>query len=52
MSLMSNGNFKKILAAAMFCAAVGIFSAPGRAQGRLAPPEGVKCDPKHLTSFT
>ena len=49
---MSSGSFKKFSAAVMFCAAVIIFSSPARAQGRLAPPESVKCDPNHLTSFT
>ncbi|HWS99186.1 MAG TPA: hypothetical protein VN256_02865 [Pyrinomonadaceae bacterium] len=49
---MSDGNFKKILAAVMFCAAAVFFSSEARAQGRLMPPESVKCDPNHLTSFT
>jgi len=49
---MSTGSFRKFAAAALFCAAAVIFSSPARAQGRLAPPESVKCDPNHLTSFT
>ena len=49
---MGKGSFMKFAAAVIFCAAVATFSSPARAQGRLAPPEGVKCDPNHLTSFT
>lgn len=52
MSLMSRGSFAKFSAAALFCAAALAFSSTARAQGRLAPPESVKCDRNHLTSFT
>jgi hypothetical protein len=48
---MSKGNFKKISAAVILCAAALFVSSPARAQ-RLMPPESVKCDPNHLTSFT
>ena len=48
---MSKGSFKKLAAATMFCAAVLVVSSQARAQ-RLMPPESVKCDPNHLTSFT
>jgi hypothetical protein len=48
---MSTGSLKKISAAVVFCAAVVLFSSQARAQ-RLMPPEGVRCDPNHLTSFT
>lgn len=49
---MSAGSFRKFAAAVMFCAAAVIFIPTARAQGRLMPPESVKCDPNHLTSFT
>ena len=52
MSVMGKGRFKKFSAAVMFCAAAVVFSSQARAQGRLMPPESVKCDPNHLTSFT
>lgn len=52
MSSMSKGSLRKFSAAVMFCAAVLAVSSAARAQGRLAPPESVKCDPNHLTSFT
>lgn len=48
---MTKGSFKKFSAVVMCCAAVIIFSSVARAQ-RLMPPESVKCDPNHLTSFT
>jgi hypothetical protein len=49
---MSKGSFRKFSAAVMLCAAVLAVSSAARAQGRLMPPESVKCDPNHLTSFT
>jgi len=49
---MSKGSFKKFSAAVLFCAAALAVSSTARAQGRLMPPESVKCDPNHLTSFT
>ena len=49
---MSKGSFKKFSAAMMFCAAAIVFSSTARAQQRLMPPESVKCDANHLTSFT
>jgi hypothetical protein len=48
---MSKGSLKKFSAAVMFCAALFI-SSSAHAQGRLMPPESVKCDANHLTSFT
>lgn len=49
---MSKAGFKKFSAAVMFCAAFVVFSSPARAQQRLMPPESVRCDANHLTSFT
>jgi hypothetical protein len=49
---MSKGSLMKFSAAVMFCAVVLVVSSSARAQGRLMPPESVKCDPNHLTSFT
>ena len=36
----------------MFSCAVLAFAPEAVAQGRLMPPESVRCDPNHLTSFT
>ena len=47
---MSKVSFKKFSVAVTFCAALFITSAV-RAQ-RLMPPESVRCDANHLTSFT
>ena len=49
---MSKESLMKFSAAVVFCAAVLVVSSSARAQGRLMPPESVKCDPNHLTSFT
>jgi hypothetical protein len=49
---MCGRSFRRFAAAAAFSAAAVIFMPAARAQGRLAPPESVKCDPNHLTSFT
>lgn len=48
---MSKEGFKKLAAAVTFCTAVMVFSSSAHAQ-RLMPPESVKCDANHLTSFT
>ncbi len=49
---MSKESLRKFSAAVMFCAALLAVASTARAQGRLMPPESVKCDPNHLTSFT
>ena len=50
---MSKESLMKFAVAALFCAAVLVVPSQAHAQERrLAPPEGVKCDPNHLTSFT
>ncbi|HEY0375449.1 MAG TPA: hypothetical protein VGC87_00665 [Pyrinomonadaceae bacterium] len=48
---MSKESLKKISAAVILCAAALFISASARAQ-RLMPPESVRCDANHLTSFT
>lgn len=48
---MSKRSFKKFSAAILFCAAAIVFSPSIRAQ-RLRPPDSIRCDPNHLTSFT
>lgn len=48
---MSKSGFKKFSVAILFCVAALVVSSSARAQ-RLMPPEGVRCDPNHLTSFT
>lgn len=34
------------------CAVLLLTAAPAAGQGRLRPPESIKCDPNHLTSYT
>jgi hypothetical protein len=48
---MTKGSCKKFSVAILFCVAALLVSASARAQ-RLMPPESVKCDANHLTSFT
>jgi hypothetical protein len=46
---MMKSNFRKLLIAV---AALCLASSSAGAQGRISPPESIKCDANHLTSFT
>ena len=42
----------KLLTVFIFGCAIFLLASPTRAQGRLRPPDSIRCDPNHLTSFT
>ncbi len=49
---MTANSFKKLWMAIIFLCAVFFAVSSAGAQGRIRPPDSIKCDHNHLTSFT
>jgi hypothetical protein len=49
---MMKSNFRKLLIALVSVGAMFLLASSAGAQGRIRPPDSIKCDDNHLTSFT
>ncbi len=49
---MTASSFKKLSTTIVFFCAVFFAASSAGAQGRIRPPDSIKCDHNHLTSFT
>lgn len=49
---MMKSSFGKLLTVVIFVSAIFLLTSTARAQGRIRPPDSIKCDHNHLTSFT
>ncbi len=49
---MMKSIFRKLLTVIIFLCATFLLTSSAGAQGRIRPPDSIKCDHNHLTSFT
>lgn len=49
---MIKSKFGKLLTVFVFTCTIFSLASTARAQRRIMPPESIRCDPNHLTSFT
>lgn len=49
---MSKSSFGKLLTVLIAACAIFLLTSTIQAQGRIRPPDSIKCDHNHLTSFT
>lgn len=49
---MAKSSFRKLATAFSVICTLFLFISSIQAQGRIRPPDSIRCDPNHLTSFT